>query len=399
MVFTRTTGLSVALLAWAAGCFPRLPVAVDGRAVDTGGSPDGGDGGAADGGAADSGQDSVKLTAVEPADGPTGGGLEVTLRGGPFDPDTAAAWFGGQAATVLDVRDDSLVVELPPNAAGTVAVEVASGGATASLPDAFTYWEDAGGLATALATWIYYRPAYPSYWGEDDALMVSTWAAFIEPADAWPADLYARERNSCEPSASAPALTAVTTGPDQVEMWAAGHSVALPKGGSGTYSDLSGVTWSYAPDEDVGFAAAASAAAPALEFDAVARTPPTLEIDDPPMATDATPSVSRDAVVFRWTPVGADYLRFVVTDDNGDTVAICYADDDGDFQIPSSYFESLEYSIVYEGDGWLDWHYEAIVFVTVVAFDEDETVLDHDDGLLRAQAGFGVYGTVGIEYF
>ena len=81
----------------------------------------------------------VTLTAASPASGPATGGTDVVLTGTGFVAGMAAT-FGGTPATVLAQTGTTLTVRTPSGAAGAVTIVVtAPGGASASLPQAFTY--------------------------------------------------------------------------------------------------------------------------------------------------------------------------------------------------------------------------------------------------------------------
>lgn len=83
------------------------------------------------------------LTEVEPASGPIEGQQAVVLTGTGFEPG-AVVRFGGAVAASVEVKDDTTIEAVTPeaDAAGVVTVEVTNpGGAKSTLPDGYTYAE------------------------------------------------------------------------------------------------------------------------------------------------------------------------------------------------------------------------------------------------------------------
>ncbi len=92
---------------------------------------------------------SITVTAVNPNQGPTGGGTNVTITGSGFQTGAQAS-FGGAAATgVIVASTTSITCASPAHAAGAVNVTVTNpGGASATLNNGFTY----GGGGTVAVT-------------------------------------------------------------------------------------------------------------------------------------------------------------------------------------------------------------------------------------------------------
>jgi hypothetical protein len=80
------------------------------------------------------------LASFSPENGPTTGGVQVTLKGELFTPDMQVL-FGKTAATMVQVQADgkTAVVSLPPGAAGRADVVVRRGGDERRRADAFGY--------------------------------------------------------------------------------------------------------------------------------------------------------------------------------------------------------------------------------------------------------------------
>ena len=86
--------------------------------------------------------DAPNVTACVPAEGPVEGGIVVLIEGSDLRPESVV-WFGAvKATTVYTQGPNGIGVELPPGAAGTVDIRIATPGFDdAVLVDAFTYQE------------------------------------------------------------------------------------------------------------------------------------------------------------------------------------------------------------------------------------------------------------------
>ena len=91
-------------------------------------------------------QAALRLGSLTPKSGPLGGDVEIELRGSGFAGKTIAVFFGSQKAQSVTVTSDTLLQVTLPSAStpGAVDVKISDDfGQSASLPQAFTYLEDA----------------------------------------------------------------------------------------------------------------------------------------------------------------------------------------------------------------------------------------------------------------
>jgi len=79
------------------------------------------------------------LEAVEPSEGPAGGGTLVFAFGRGFTPDTQVVLNGRSVAGVDYVDDTTLLFFTPPSAPGTYDIKVTNAAGETSLPGAFTF--------------------------------------------------------------------------------------------------------------------------------------------------------------------------------------------------------------------------------------------------------------------
>ncbi|HVH43933.1 MAG TPA: IPT/TIG domain-containing protein [Labilithrix sp.] len=89
----------------------------------------------------------VALSDITPATGPTAGGTKVTLRGAGFRTATPNVRIGWNVSSATVIDDNTLTAITLPAPAGTYDVTVfleSEGLPTTTLPNAFTYLDDAG---------------------------------------------------------------------------------------------------------------------------------------------------------------------------------------------------------------------------------------------------------------
>jgi hypothetical protein len=101
---------------------------------------------------------------ITPPWGTTAGGSVVQIIG-EFVANVEAVTFGDASATLLTATEDSLEVETPPNAAGSVDVVLTGGGTSTTLPDAFEYYEDQSDLYRGIVKFevAFYNESLLSY--------------------------------------------------------------------------------------------------------------------------------------------------------------------------------------------------------------------------------------------
>lgn len=106
-----------------------------------------------------------RLDRVWPPYGTDAGGTELTLSGADFV-EPIEVYVGTGRATVVSVTAETVVIETPPSATtGAVEVTVATDAGSDRLDDAYTYWPDATGLASATGELVWFE-VVGDYWGE-----------------------------------------------------------------------------------------------------------------------------------------------------------------------------------------------------------------------------------------
>lgn len=85
----------------------------------------------------------VKVADVQPGQGPSSGGVDVTLVGAGLDAQGLTVTFDGQPATIVEQGPGHVTVTIPAHAVGSVDVVVDDGQGNAdTLPNGFTYEKD-----------------------------------------------------------------------------------------------------------------------------------------------------------------------------------------------------------------------------------------------------------------
>jgi hypothetical protein len=384
------------LLLTLAACFPQLELSdgtADGGGVggDDGGGDDGGgdDGGGDDGGGDDGGDDGTtvsapSLSSAGPAHGSNAGGRGVTIRGADLG-DTARVWFGDREATVVSSDDDLIEVEAPasPGVVGPVTIRVQTEGGEDSLAEAFQYWEDASGKAvTVLRARAIEGWDGSGWWTSFQALGWNT-----TPMDVWSTDTQAG-LSSCTASysisaAETPPASMAIDGdlgrlaldplPDSAGMFLEANSPGVLDL-EGTRHDVSlggGGAW---PSYDV---------ADGIAF------PDSLELYSP--NPDDYESQDIDEFAVAWSASGADRIQVGFFDASSDALVLCTLSDTGEFSVPAdTYTGFVPSESAWWGEAW-------VMQVVVLAYKDTASVLDFNNGELRAQGGIGYATWVRVE--
>ncbi|MCK6503808.1 IPT/TIG domain-containing protein [Myxococcota bacterium] len=375
------------LLLASAGCYPRLSITVP-AADDSGSSADGGgtDAGTSDGGGDGGGTGVLRLDDLLPTDGPTSGDTVVELVGGPFDASVVVR-FGDQDAPIDSQTADRLVVRSPPAVdAGPVDVSVQVTGASTSLPDAWTYWQDAEGQAVLTGTWLQLEIGNPTTW-TGVAPTFDAWVRFTQPTDSEPWQRYGIPFDSCgDPVDTFSSLQ----GPEEILFGYSTTLLAL------TWSDTR-QEYAYQalaapdpmPDQPLLLQAARSDLSPPLALGEVARTPAAPRVTGPDLAADTIPELKYSAPTVTWIPSGQHHVVIAVGD-GGTTAFLCIVEDDGDFTIPSALFDELDWV---SQTGTEDF---AAAWMALAGVSSGVTPLTWTDGEARFDAGLGTIGRIRV---
>jgi hypothetical protein len=118
-------------------CFPELELNPPGEGDGLGQNGSGGDEGGEGGETIE-----LELSAAEPFHGSNLGGLVTYIEGGPFDW-SVEVWFADQQATVVNVAESSIEVEVPAyDSTGPVTITATTDDGAGEVALGFRYWED-----------------------------------------------------------------------------------------------------------------------------------------------------------------------------------------------------------------------------------------------------------------
>jgi len=366
-----------------AACLPRLSIELPAGSDDTGlpdgGSPDGG---------GDTAAGDVQLEGISPEDGPTSGGTAVEILGGPFDSATQVT-FGHATATVEQTKPTRMVVSAPPasgGAPGAVDLRVTTATASASLPQAFHYWTDAGGDAVLLADWTQLVVADPGSW-TDRTPTFDAWVRFTGPTAAGPDARYGVVPGHCGPPIDG---TSSLQGPDQV-LLGFGTTTAL---GLTWSTERSEYTWqdSSTPPILIGqpllLQAARSTRSPDLDLAAVVTSADQLSVTSPDLRS-GIPDVKATQADISWVQDSYDHVM-IMGGTASQAAFVCILDDNGSFTIPPDTFAGLPWVTATDGSS------AVTIWLAVVGYNLGEAPLDWTNGVARVEAGTGVLGQVNL---
>lgn len=303
-----------------------------------------------------------QISGLNPTYGSNAGGTEVTIYGSSFtDKTDVKVTFHKNEATILS-SDPGTIKCLSPSSSkeGKVDISVTTSGGSATLPDAFRYYEDGTGRYGAILSLSLFEYVSPLF--EDTKPYSYAMAVFTEPIDTGFYDYVAEESCELDPDMSL-YVSDLDAGP-QIVLSSGGTSIILyasEEQGVLTYSNedvdptyfLKGSTYSinFSGSEDI----------PGLNIGDALKTPRDFSVSQPNLSASPNPTSfqTQSGVNFVWTSSGdADTYMFlhlyVLTSDNSDidTILVCKAKDDGNFSISPSYTSSLpknRYVLVFAG--------------------------------------------------
>jgi hypothetical protein len=160
------------------------------------------------------------LTGINPNQGPTAGGTNVTVTGTNFTASSTVQIGGVAAANVSFVSSTSLTATTPANAAGPANVSVTTVGGTGALNNGFTYV----GAPTVTAI----NPNQGPTGGNTNVTITGT--GFVAPATVQIGGAAASNVNVVNPTTITATTPAGTVGPATVSVTTSGGSGSLNNG-------------------------------------------------------------------------------------------------------------------------------------------------------------------------
>jgi len=351
----------------------------------------------------DSGETAVEpkiwnIASVEPPWGSTAGGDVLVIYGEGFTKDMQVR-FGSETASVDSLTEETLTVFSPSSTElGPVDVVVALGEEEKELSEAFTYFEDATGLALGFGM-VKTEEYLGDYWNFDTSSnTASGFFAFLE--EAQDTDLgkiyWGVEQGNCEADAPLPFPTAEQVSAENLVLSDGVTDLTLFGREDGYFLSPEGGLDGVEAPATYGLEEVLDPQGRALSTSAFTKIPSTFEIVSPAMADSDPHFISRTNLEFEWRGASADWMfgRFSLGCYNeGGTfevlqVATCSSPDpsgSGTLSLGPGLFT-----------GWRT-NCLLIVQMTSVNFEPDEGVytLPHDRSELRMAGG---YSQLGILY-
>ncbi|MEC8423922.1 MAG: hypothetical protein VX000_09105, partial [Myxococcota bacterium] len=276
-------------------------------------------------------------------------------------------------------------VEAPaaPGVVGPVAVRIETDGGESTLSDAFHYWEDATGEAVTVL-----RARAVRGWDERgtwDDFQAIGWNTL--PVDRWSTDNQAG-MSSCTASYGDPALQPA---PDELVLSGELGTLTLEQdaGSEALYYDADEPSLEELAGTRHDVSVPAGGTWPAYTVSDGIAFPDDITLFSPsPYGYD---SYDQDDFAIEWEAWGADRILIGFLDASSDAVAICAVPDTGDYTVPPDAYGGF----VPSESGW--WGEAWVMQVVVLAYRDTSSVLDFNNGELRAQGGIGYATWVRVE--
>ncbi|MCB9797706.1 MAG: IPT/TIG domain-containing protein [Alphaproteobacteria bacterium] len=286
----------------------------------------------------------------DPAYGPASGGTLVSLIGGPFD-ETTTVRFGDVPATITDRTQTTLTARSPAGADGAVDLVLTNAEGRTTLPEAFYYFTDGGGLAGTFGElwWVDYQG---NYWTNPPTDFGGARWSLIEAQDLDYWDLFAPAEDTCRSEYSfpgdilvydldVPSTSIRSSSSANINMsW---DSEALQWAST---AELTSAQWVANSTYDL--TTINDGVLPGFTVQPLVTTPRAFSVTGPSQLVhndQYLQNITRNQLNFTWSSSDADamVLQFGITNAAGtgfQEVVTCWARNDGSFNVPASSFTS-----------------------------------------------------------
>jgi hypothetical protein len=331
------------------------------------------------------------ISGISPVYGPSSGGTQLSITGGPFTGD-ASVTVGGYPATLLSNTGSSIRVSTPQsNVSAESEVRVDQAGGFGISPQPFYYFSDGTGLAGTIGE-VGLVETVGGYW-QDPAGIVDGFVsiAFSEPIDFNWWELTTSSMDSCANAASYSfngTLYVSDMGADSISLQGS-SSLTLPRGSSNS-NDISyyfyqteGLTSTQIVENSFFDLNPMTGILEGLSVSQFARASKKIVPSSPSISSSSPPSISATQT-FLWSPSGASWvsIRMYQMDANGTLTSDvnCNATDDGQFTVTNLH------SLWLPGD---------VVYIQFSRIFESNTVMSHNNSESRV---VGQHVIVGAGY-
>ena len=312
---------------------------------DTGstGGP-GGDGPGGDG-PGGGGADTLSIDSVDPEYGTVG--ASTIIYGGPFD-SSVRVWMGDREADVLSVTSGQVSVTVPVQTDdGAVDITVETDDGAGSLTEGFFYFRDGTGLTGATGYYEWY--AYTGgYWDGVPTDFGAAYVAFVDPVDFHWWEYYAPGADTCVDSDAYDvdvSLSVFDFGATSLNVSGGSASTTLAWDSTAYgFVKESLVRTDFSPDSWYTASAGDGSTILTDGLPNLFQTGGNFSVTSPAIDGGTVPRISR-AQSLRWNASGADKTLFVLAMFNAagtdfEQVVYCVLNDDGNFNVPTSVWNS-----------------------------------------------------------
>lgn len=289
----------------------------------------------------DPGDEAVAVESVTPDYGTTAGGIEVTIRGGPFDSATRVS-FGGTLGTVVSTSNNQVTVRTPATSTeGEVDVVVTTQGGSGTLTSGFMYFEDGTGKAGVLGSLAWYDQV-GTYWDGTPQDFGSAWFLFTAPTDVKYWELYASSLDTCASEYIWNGdLYYYDTGLSRVNLQlATGATLEFTWDATEVafvVDDLPNNRYTQGQSYDL--PSIAPTDMPSFSVSDIVQAPSSFSVSSPNLAGSTPPTLSK-SLSLSWSGSGGDAMvALLMLHDASGAIAetvTCAMRDDGSFSVPGS---------------------------------------------------------------
>jgi hypothetical protein len=333
---------------------------------------------------------SLEIHAINPNYGTSAGGTTVEITGSDFDAGTEVL-FGTAKATVIAAQPTTLIVETPTSTStALVDISVSGSAGSATISEAFTYFQDSTGLAGAIGeiSWFTY---VGGYWSQPAPTEFgSAWMMVTVPVDFHMWQFWNGSLDACTTEYSYSGTDIFyyeMTTPSYVEFSSGSASVRLNNGFDGSdgyFVNENLVQGDFRQNTTYDLLEVTSDGVPTFSAPNSVPTPLAPTFTSPAITGASLPTLSQNQVSFTWAGGdGADWMVFDLYRYNSDQSVLletlsCAAFNDGSFTVPSS--------------AWSSWAGNQLVLVAAGAIAEGNENIPWDNSDFRV---VGSYWTIG----
>jgi hypothetical protein len=248
-----------------------------------------------------------QLDAVAPPWGSNAGGDELVLSGSGFTEEVRVQ-IEGQNVPVLTWSETELTVISPAfSGAGEVSVGAVLGESEQVLENAFTYYEDATGLAAGSGL-INYNEYMGDYWASSQGNASGVFLFWQNPSDLVLGDFAWGVTDGCKMNATNTMLDIFVPDSDTLVLLGGGKRIELDRAETGVYVDTEIDLDKVKPDQTYELLPIAGPYGFDVSSEDFVKTTRSFSIDKPELGGEHTGSIEQKNLDFEWDDATGDMM-------------------------------------------------------------------------------------------